>query len=163
MALTGFGVVMLLSAALHDVAVRTVPNTVALLLLICGVFLRLMAGDIVTALMASGAVFVVTFLFWRLGWMGGGDLKLLTAAAMFVVPAKVPTLIIVTSLAGGILAMIFLIGGAIAPPPAKIRPAGLLARAVRAELWRLKRRGPLPYATAIAAGGLYATLVQLSP
>jgi prepilin peptidase CpaA len=34
----------------------------------------------------------------------------------------------------------------------------LLARALRVERWRIHRGGPLPYACAIAAGGLFILL-----
>jgi prepilin peptidase CpaA len=34
----------------------------------------------------------------------------------------------------------------------------LLARALRVEQWRIRRGGPLPYACAIAAGGLFILL-----
>lgn len=154
---------VVLYAALHDVAVRTVPNTAALLLLGLGIVLRLLDGGIGASALACFAVFAVTFIFWRLGWMGGGDLKLLTASAMFVPAAQVPAMIIVTTLAGGVLSILFLTGSLVAPKPRAGKPAGFLSRVFRAELWRLRRRGPLPYATAIAAGTLYATTLRLHP
>jgi hypothetical protein len=43
-----------------------------------------------------------------------------------------------------------------APRPPAARPSGLVRRALRCELRRLRRRGPLPYAAAIAAGGVFA-------
>ncbi|MFC7541312.1 hypothetical protein ACFQU2_38000 [Siccirubricoccus deserti] len=42
----GFGLVLLAAAALHDVAVRTIPNALPLLLAIDGTILRVLKGDI---------------------------------------------------------------------------------------------------------------------
>jgi hypothetical protein len=72
---------------------------------------------------------------------------------------------------------VFLIGGALAVvylalwlPVARLRSRGvgtfgaaqsLLQRVVRAEVWRISRRGPLPYAVAIS-GSAILTLLPLS-
>lgn len=161
------GMAVAVYAALHDVAVRTVPNTAALLLLLIGVAARLLDHNISGGVIATFCVFAVTFIFWRLGWMGGGDLKLLTASAMFVASAPaaqgVGGMVIATTLAGGVLSLLYLTGSLLAPKPAAVKPKGFIMRVFRAELWRLRRRGPLPYATAIAAGTLYATTLRLHP
>ncbi len=152
------GAALLAFAALHDIGFRTVPNLVSAALLALGLVLRVMGGDLGTALLCGLAVFAVTYVFWRFGWMGGADVKLLAAASVFVPPMTVPTLIVGTSLAGGVLALIYIVGSRVAPRPipATARQDGLLRRALRCELRRLRRRGPLPYATAIAAGGWLA-------
>ena len=152
------GVALLAWAALHDIGFRTVPNRISVALLLIGLLLRLMHGDALAGLGCGALVFIVTYAFWRFGWMGGADVKLLTASAVFVPPSMVPTLAIGTSLAGGILAMVYLLGGRVVHRPAgPVRPtAGLLRRAARCELRRLCRRGPLPYAAAIATGGWLA-------
>jgi prepilin peptidase CpaA len=154
------GAALLAFAALHDVGFRTVPNRVSAALLLCGLALRLLAGDLIWGGVCGGIVFAVTYSFWRFGWMGGADVKLLTASAVFVPPPLVPTLIIMTSLAGGVLALVYIVGSRLAPAPRPWaimpRQATLLRRAARCELRRLRRRGPLPYATAIAVGGLLA-------
>jgi prepilin peptidase CpaA len=159
--LLGAGLVLLLFSGLHDFAVRTVPNWVSLLLFAVGAALRLIEGgghSLAIGLAIAFAVLLLTFVFWRLGWMGGGDVKLLTAAAIFVSPMMVPFLISGTAIAGGILSMIYLAGGALVKRPHGARPMGFVRRAIRCEQWRLSRRGPLPYAAAIAAGGWIATL-----
>ncbi len=156
------GCLLLIGAGLHDFGFRTVPNWVSAALLLIGVALRIMQAGLgiglVFSLLAAGAVLLVTFLFWRFGWMGGGDVKLLTAAAVFVPPVLVPMLLLATALSGGLLALLYLLAGKIVPKPALRRPRGVLRRAWRCELWRLRRRGPLPYAAAIAAGGVFAAL-----
>ncbi len=156
---------LLAFAALHDIGFRTVPNRVSLALLAIGVALRLLQHDLPWGLGCGALVFAVTYVCWRFGWMGGADVKLLSTAAVVVAPVMVPTLVIGTSLAGGVLALLYVAGGKLAPRPkaafsgpamSALRQASLLRRAARCELRRLRRRGPLPYATAIAVGGWLA-------
>jgi prepilin peptidase CpaA len=161
------GAALLAYAALHDIGFRTVPNRVSAALLAIGLLLRLVHGlqqgnvghELVWGIACGLIVFVFTYVFWFVGWMGGADVKLLSAAAVFVAPPMVPTLVVGTSLAGGVLALIYVIGSSIAPrprPAADVSRFSLVHRAARCELRRLRRRGPLPYAAAIAAGGWLA-------
>ncbi len=153
------GVLLLVFAALHDIGFRTVPNRVSVALLVCGIVLRTFDGgthELFWGVLCGAAVFLVTYACWRFGWMGGADVKLLTAAAVFVPPGMVPTLLLTTSFAGGLIAMVYIVGSWMAPRPLPARPSGLMRRAWRCELRRLRRRGPLPYAAAIAIGGVFA-------
>ncbi len=143
---------LLMVAALHDIGVRTVPDSVSLLLAVLGTELRLRAGDAASGLAAGAAVFVLAMLAWRRGWMGGGDVKLFGAASVAVGPLAVADFLLAASLAGGVLALLYLGLGRLVGAPSATRPAHLPARILRAEQWRLHRRGPLPCASAIAAG-----------
>ncbi len=155
------GAGFLLFAALHDIVARTVPNEMSILLAVTGLGARFMDGTVVIGLAAAAAVFVVAAFLWRRGWMGGGDVKLLGASALLVPPSLVLTFIVATSIAGSLCAALYLAAGRMAraarkPALAQIpRQTSLLARAVRAELRRMRRGGPLPYACAIAAGFLF--------
>ena len=153
------GGILLIIAALHDVAARTIPNWVSLALFVLGVLLR--ANDGWTSLMYGLALGVVVFAVatfcWKRGWMGGGDVKLLAAAAVFVQPAHVGDMLIAVTLTGGVVGLIYLFGRMLlsrTARPAAARPRRLLARILRVERRRLGRGGPLPYASAIAAGTL---------
>jgi len=153
------GVLLLVFAALHDIGFRTVPNRISVALLACGIVLRLIDGgphELFWGMLCGAAVFIVTYACWRFGWMGGADVKLLTAAAVFVPPGMVPTLLFMTSFVGGLIAVVYIVGSRMAPRHQSARPCGLVRRAWRCELRRLRRRGPLPYAAAIAAGGVFA-------
>ena len=159
--LTFAGLAVLVLAALHDFAVRTVPNAYSVILFAAGFGIRLCTGGahaLQWGLIAAAIIFTATVVFWRLGWMGGGDVKLLTAAAIFVPPLLVPMLVAATALAGGVLALVFIIGRKLAVRPVAPRPRAVLGRILRCEQWRLHRGGPLPYAAAIATGGVIATL-----
>jgi prepilin peptidase CpaA len=87
--------------------------------------------------------------------MGGGDVKLLGAAALALPPASVPMFVAAVAMAGGLLAMVYLAARPFMPTPALLRPTGLFARTLRVECWRIGRRGPLPYACAITAGFVF--------
>jgi len=143
---------LLAIAALHDVMARTVPNQLAAALAVAGLGVQTIQGTLLFGTLAALAVFVLAALCWRRGWMGGGDVKLLGATALLVPPASVPMLIATISICGGALAFIFLLARRRVTVPRMARPAGLFSRVVRAERWRLRRGGPLPYAVAIASG-----------
>jgi prepilin peptidase CpaA len=100
----------------------------------------------------GATVFAICLCCWLRGWIGGADVKLLGAAAIIVAPANAGTFPLAVTLSGGILALAYLAGRSILPPPAPRRPRGMFARILRVEAWRIRRRGPLPYACAIAAG-----------
>ena len=144
----------LLSAALHDIAFRTVPNWIPALLLVIGGLVRGLDGTLVPGL-AVGSVFFLGAVFcWRRGWLGGGDVKLLAAAALLVPPHPGCSVCCWMSRSpGGVLALLYLVLGRMMKPfVGRPRPPGLLHRICRAERHRICRRGPLPYASAIAAG-----------
>ena len=148
----------LLFAAVHDLAVRTVPNLVSLIVATAGVALHALDGQLGPALFGGGLVFAGAWYCWRRGWIGGGDVKLLGACTLLVPPTSVPALVLTTAIAGAMLALVYLtVGMALArllPGGAATRPAGLLGRVWRAERRRIRRRLSLPYACAICAGAL---------
>lgn len=157
--LTLAGIAVLVSASLHDIAARTVPNWMAAVLALLGVALRVVAGDPMHGLLAATVVFAAAAIAWRRGWMGGGDVKLLGAAALVVPPSGALDFIVAVTLAGGVLALIYLAARRVVPAVhAVTRSRSLMWRVLRAECWRIRRGGPLPYACAIAIGGLFILL-----
>jgi prepilin peptidase CpaA len=155
----GVGLALLLGAALHDIAVRTVPNCFSAVLVSIGFASRLLTGDIVIGLVVAIVVFGLAALLWLRGLMGGADAKLLGAVALVAPPARVPELLLMTALCGGVLALFYLTMSYVVARPAAGPRRTLLGRLAKAELWRLNRRGPLPYAAAIAGG----SIISLSP
>ncbi len=153
---------LLLLAALRDIASRIIPNAVALAIAGLGVALRIRAHDLPISLAAAAALFLLAAFCWRRGWMGGGDVKLLAAAALLLPPRLVPGYVLAVALAGGVLGLLYLGLGAFlrrrAHAAAPRRSASLLRRTLRAEAWRIRRRFSLPYGCAIAAGALFALL-----
>lgn len=154
-------VVLLALAAASDLASRIVPDRASLGIALAGAVLRLQDSTLAPALAAALVVFAAALVCWQRGWLGGGDVKLIAAAALLVPPGRVPGLVAAILLAGGALAMIYLALAALLPAPAAATPSGRLARIARIELRRVHHRGPLPYACAIVAGTLYTAALGM--
>jgi prepilin peptidase CpaA len=130
--------------------------TVVLALL--GLALQVLHGSVLSGILASLIVFVSAAICWRRGWLGGGDVKLLGAAALAIPPGQVAHFVASVALIGAGLALAYLLASRVTPAPGVRRPGGLVARAIRIECWRIRRGGPLPYACAIAAGFLFISI-----
>jgi prepilin peptidase CpaA len=146
----GLGVI----AAGHDLIGRTVPNRLCAAIALLGLLARISDDTFGSALLLAAAMLAVTSVLWRCGWLGGGDVKLLTALCLAMPIRELPAFVLLTAATGAALAYIYLVGRRWVAAPVAPKPARLLARALRAERWRLSRGGPLPYAVAIAAGAV---------
>lgn len=153
---------LLILAALADVATRIIPDRVAIGLVALGVVERVSAGlpSLAASFLVAVLLLVVLAVMNARGLMGGGDVKLAVATAMGLPVESIYRFIVVTSLAGGILALVHLalrcaIRMAPRPPP---NGASLARRVFAAERWRIVRHGSLPYGVAIASGGIWAVL-----
>jgi prepilin peptidase CpaA len=140
--LLGTLAVLLLAAAAIDVRTFTISNrlnlTVALLAPVYWVAVALPWSGAAIQLATGLGVFALMAAAFHAGMMGGGDVKLAAALALWFSPASTVKFLIVTSLAGGVLTL------------------GLLA------LHRLRGREgrpKIPYGVAIAFGGI-AILTQ---
>lgn len=157
---------LLLVAAWRDIATRTIPNAICLLIAISGLFDRVLDGPEFAAmsLCAAGILFVILMLAHSRGVLGGGDVKLMAAIACGLKLTAVYPFIAVTALAGGVLAVLHLLLRArlshTRPGKPPVRGTFVLARVLAAERWRISRRGSLPYGVAIVCGGLAALTVQ---
>ena len=150
---------LLLFACLYDWALRIVPNVIPLGIAFSGAVLRALSGNLATGLLAAAIVFFLAALCWRRGWLGGADVKLLGAGTLLPPPASACGFVLATCLSGGVLALVYLVlGRLVAPPGPRAASASLLQRIARIERRRLQRRGPLPYATAIAFGACAAMI-----
>lgn len=103
---------LLVVAAIWDVYSRRIPN---LLPLIIALLYFLSAGltgnwpEIPWHLLCGLGVLVVGIFIFALGWLGGGDVKLLAALALWAGPDQLLLLLLMTCLAGGALALVFVI------------------------------------------------------
>lgn len=150
---------LLLAAAWTDLTRRIIPNGVSLGVALLGLGLRLADGSWAAAAGVAGAIFLAMLLCWHFGMVGGGDVKLLPAAALLVPPGRELALLLTVAWCGGLLALAYLVAGAIGRrrtrPGAARRPVrGALRRLLRIEAWRARRRAGLPYGCAIALGTL---------
>jgi prepilin peptidase CpaA len=140
---------LLAIACASDVAARRVPNAVVIAIAAAGVAAHWASGGLVQALggaLAGALILAVLLAGWAAGGLGGGDLKLAAATAVWVGPSGLVAFVLLSAMAGV--------------------PVALAARAAhRLESWRLARAaaGPLlpegaparetvPLAVAIALG-----------
>jgi prepilin peptidase CpaA len=138
--------IALLIAALTDLLHRRIGNWltggIALAAPLFWYASALGLTDIGIQIAIAFATFAVLAGFFALGAMGGGDVKLLTALALWVQPLPYVTLLVVMSLAGGLITLIF--GG-----------------------WHILRRCEgkvaVPYGIAISIGGLWVLASHYLP
>lgn len=140
----------------RDGASLTIPNrltgAMALLGPISLVFLVPGAGMAEIVATALGLLILGTAAM-ALGLWGGGDAKLIAAAALWMSPAASLTMVVLTLISGAVLASALiattLVASARAVPGARLRPR-LLAR-----------RLSLPYALAIGPAGILALALDI--
>ncbi|HEY4044001.1 MAG TPA: prepilin peptidase [Rhodopila sp.] len=154
-------------AAWRDLATRTIPNQVSLALAVLGLAFRLTQGwpAALLSIAVAAALFVIMLLCHARGLIGGADVKLLTALALGLPPLGSYQLVAATALAGGVLAVLYILlrrtMGRAGVPVMRGRPHRFAALRVAAvELWRIRRHGPLPYGVAIAVGGALVVLTS---
>ena len=140
----------LLWAMASDAARFEIPNAVPLTLAAAFPLHGLLAGfggaELAWHLAAGfGALAVGAALFFCRA-LGGGDAKLIAAAALWIGPAGLPRFLVAMALIGGALALALLLYRAL-PEPAWARDGGWLRRLHA-------RRREAPYALAIGGAGL---------
>ena len=150
----------LLVGAWRDIATRTIPDGVSVLVAVTGSLARLLQGS--PALLSSVSTALLLFLLLMVAYsrslLGGGDVKLMTALALGLSPFDCYLFVVATTLAGGILGITYLMLSCRLDAMRKSRRSSLLIRLLAVEVWRIRRRGPLPYGVAIAAGGAFVFL-----
>jgi prepilin peptidase CpaA len=130
---------LLVAACWCDVRARTIPNglnlAIALLALPFWWSCRLpLWPDAALQLAVAGAVFGLFAIAFALGAMGGGDVKLVAAVALWLPFQAVAALLFIMSVAGGVLT---------------------LAMFVRHRIAGRSGQLEIPYGVAIAFGGLW--------
>lgn len=147
-------------AAWNDLATRTIPDQLSLALLVLGIGSRLLEGPgAALSSLAAATIVGIGFLFLHArGMIGGGDVKLIAALAAGIAPSALPDLLIAIALSGGVLGVAYLMLARVMPRPALRPQAALPLRVAVVEANRIARRGPLPYAVAIAVGTVFVGL-----
>ena len=144
---------LLVAAACQDMAKLTIANIFPVLVILLFPVWVAVAGP-ETDLWMNGVNFLIILgvgigLF-AMQWLGGGDVKLFAAVALWFDFSGIVPLIFYVTAAGGALALILM----------------LLRRAVPAGIrdrldWAVfARRGPIPYGVAIAVGAILCIFLQ---
>jgi prepilin peptidase CpaA len=149
---------LILLAGASDLRTRRIPN--ALTVTALGIALALrgatgveqLAGGLAGALIA----FATAVPLVMLGGMGGGDAKMLAAVGAFLGPAGLPTMLLVTALAGGAMGAFAVVRrGALGATAMRCRAILAMPFGMSTEpLPRLGAPGAIaiPYGVAIGAG-----------
>jgi prepilin peptidase CpaA len=138
--------IALLVAAVTDIRRRQIDNWLNAAIALGAPLFWFAAGlslaDVGWQLAVAACAFAASVAFFALGWMGGGDVKLLTALALWIKPLWFIQLLVVMALAGGALTLLF-----------------------GAWHFAAKRREKpaIPYGIAISGAGLWALASQYLP
>ena len=130
---------LLLVACWCDLKARTIPNLLNLAVALLAIPFWWSIGlalwpDVALQLGVATLVFCLFAIAFAFGAMGGGDVKLVAAIALWLPAASVLTLLFIMSVAGGALT---------------------LAMLIRHKLGRRQEQLEIPYGVAIAFGGLW--------
>jgi prepilin peptidase CpaA len=130
---------MLLAACWCDLKARTIPNLLNLAVALLAIPFWWSLGlalwpDVALQLGVAALVFALFAIAFAFGAMGGGDVKLVAAIALWLPAGSVVALLFIMSVAGGALT---------------------LAMLIRHRLARRKSQLEIPYGVAIAFGGLW--------
>ncbi len=137
--------IALLIAATTDIRSRRISNRLNAAIALAAPIFWWSSGlslwpDVAIQLGVALAAFALLCGLFAMGWMGGGDLKLLTALALWIEPTSFAQLLIIMALAGGALTVLMAFWH--------------IAR-------RQKERLAIPYGVAIAIGGLWVLYPHL--
>ncbi len=131
---------LMIAAAISDLKSRTISNELNAAMALLAIPFWIASGlsiwpDVPVQFGAAFAVFLVFAGLFAIGAMGGGDVKLIGALALWLAPLNVMNMLVVMSLAGGALTLAFVLDHRL-----------------------LRREGPIeiPYGVAIAFAGLLA-------
>ena len=140
--------VCLFIAAISDLFTMTIPNRVSIFLLASFAVLAPVSGlpwaEISMSVAAGGLVLAVCFGFFALNIMGGGDVKLLAASAVWFSPA-LGAFIVATALWGGVVTLLVLL------LRAQANRFAVIETVVPAQILTTKK---IPYGVAIGIAGI---------
>ncbi|WP_308494330.1 A24 family peptidase [Microvirga aerophila] len=134
-----------------DLSTMKIRNELVVFLLAAYAALAPLAGVSVAEIgwnaAAALSVFSAMFLFFCLGWIGGGDAKLASVIALWIGADHALDFLVYTALFGGALTLIILQFRSIGLPPQYLRSSWI------ARLH--STNSGVPYGVAIAAGALF--------
>lgn len=145
--LLGTLAIALLFAAITDIRRRQIDNWLNAGIALAAPLFWWTSGlalwpDVAWQLGVAVATFLICAGLFALRWMGGGDVKLLTALALWIAPALFLKLVVIMALLGGVLT---------------------IAMGMWHFVRRQKDRLAIPYGVAISAAGLWILSTEYLP
>jgi len=148
---------LLIAAAASDWRKLTIPNrySLAIVALFPSYAIATGAGiDWSAHLLFGAASFVIGFVLFALRLCGGGDVKLFAAVALWAGPALMLPMTFYVAVAGGLMATVLWFHH-------RLQRAGSAVNFMYTQSEEGFAKQPMPYAVAIAAGGLFVALQLL--
>lgn len=143
---------LVIAAGLKDLTTMTIPNWISAALLAGFLPAALLVGlgptQIAAHLGVAVAALAVGAGLFALGWLGGGDAKLMAAASLWLGLGGTFHFVLWTALVGGLFSLLLLTARSRAIPALAGAPAWLTRL--------LEPKGDIPYGVAIAGGALIA-------
>jgi prepilin peptidase CpaA len=146
-----------------DVRTRRIPNVLSMAIAVLGVVRIALGLDWVGGIysLASGAaMFATAFALYRWGLIGGGDAKMVAAAALLIGYRDLLGFLFIMSICGGALAVATLVADKLELPLRRLWRAVRMRPGTESEPdRRAPRQSSVPYGVAIAAAGV-VTLIS---
>lgn len=138
----------LLISCLCDLRRFEIPDSLSIVIILtaCTFGFATPGFDWLWHLAGLGVMFAVGLGLFAAGWMGGGDIKLLVATALWTGLQGLPSFLVGVSLAGGGLALVLLTSRA------ALKAAGVSFERMPGPL---RPGAPMPYAIAITGGAFW--------
>lgn len=105
-------VVLLLISCWTDIKYRIIPNFISILLIVnyfIGFFIGIETFPLFDSVLAFAIILVSSTALYAFGWLGGGDVKLVSSASFYVGLQNLPVFTILIGLFGGFLSIFYLI------------------------------------------------------
>jgi prepilin peptidase CpaA len=150
---------MLTCVAGWDLVLRRVPNALALAIAAAGVASRCSlegARSATVAVLASITVALILIVPWRLGLMGGGDIKLAAAIVPWVYPERLQLFFCAAAIAGAVVTTPYYVP-MLRAWQARAATSSVL-QGVAETARQTPRRRVAPLGVGIAIGGVIAVL-----
>jgi prepilin peptidase CpaA len=137
--LVGLLAALILLAAAWDIRKRQIPNALNGVIALLAIPFWWASGlhlwpDVAIHVGVAAAVLALFAVAFAIGAMGGGDVKMLAGVALWLNPEAVLALLVIMSVAGGVLTMFMM---------------------ARHRLTKAKHQLEIPYGVAIAIGGFW--------
>jgi prepilin peptidase CpaA len=138
-------------AAAMDLFTMTIPNRVSILLVVSFAIVAFVVDPswaiLNKHLIVAAIVFVAAIAMFAMGWLGGGDAKLLSAASLWLGPDLLANYLVCVGIIGGVLAVALL----------RYRSITVLPEWLGRQTWALRlhqENGGIPYGVALGASAM---------
>jgi prepilin peptidase CpaA len=144
----------MLTAAFEDCRRLVIPNALVLALLLLSPVFLFTSPDlqsVLSAILCASLSFLVGAVLFSRGYIGGGDVKLFAVASLWAGARAFPSLLFLTAVFGGVLAIFLL-------TPLGMQLSALRRPAAGASSLPAVEATAIPYGLAIAAASLIVTI-----